>query len=159
VIGGGPEAGSAARLIGRLHLQDCVRMAGARDRSQIRAAFVGADAFVTAATLESFGIAALEARCAGLPVLAREGTGVSDFIRHDREGLLVASDAAMAEAIARIATSPTLRDRLNTHNRLVPPAITWADTLAGCCRLYETAGASGIGAFHDVPASEVVRAR
>ena len=60
---------------------------------------------------DRFGIAALEARCAGLPVIAFAGTGVSDFISHDRNGLLVADDAGMVEAIRALAWSPSAPGR------------------------------------------------
>ena len=51
-------------------------------------ALQSADVYLTTARLEAFGIAALEARAAGLPVLAPRGTGVDDFVDDGVEGLL-----------------------------------------------------------------------
>ena len=86
-------------------MTDWVRLTGQLDQPAIRAVFDDADLYLSPATLESFGIAALEARCAGLPVIAFAGTGVSDFIEHGRNGLLVGSDAEMVEAITRLVAS------------------------------------------------------
>ena len=76
---------------------------------QLRSIYRQADLFVAPAFLESFGIAALEARCAGLPVLAMRGTGITEFVADRREGLLADGDAGMTKALVEIATNTELR--------------------------------------------------
>ena len=49
--------------------------------------------------MESFGIAAIEARAAGLPIVARADSGIREFVQHGVEGLLAADDDEMVEAI------------------------------------------------------------
>ena len=72
-------------------LDDVVELVGRLTRDEIRELFSSADIFVAPANLESFGIAALEARCAGLPVVAKARTGIREFVEHGREGLLARS--------------------------------------------------------------------
>ncbi len=84
------------------------------------------DLFVAPAFLESFGIAALEARCAGLPVLAMRGTGITEFVADRREGLLADGDAAMAAALVEISRDAELR----RGDRRAQPDDPAADRLA-----------------------------
>ena len=59
---------------------------GASPGQKIRELLQRCDVYLAPATLESFGIAALEARSAGLPVIGMAGGGISDFIEHGVEG-------------------------------------------------------------------------
>lgn len=139
IIGDGPQRPMMERYLRRHHMADWVHLRGSATRKEIGEALARADIFVTAATLESFGIAALEARSAGLPVVARAGTGMADFITHRREGLLTASDAEMVEAIVELVEAPAVRARISAHNRLIAPAISWENVMARCEALYKDA--------------------
>ena len=68
--------------------------------------------FVLPSIRESFGIAALEARCAGLPVVAMRGSGAEDFLSDKSNALLAADDAALAAGMARLTVDDALRSRL-----------------------------------------------
>jgi glycosyltransferase involved in cell wall biosynthesis len=129
ILGDGPDRAVVERHLRRHRMEDFVSLPGQVDRSQIRALYERADMFVAPANLESFGIAALEARCAGVPVVAKSGGGVGEFIRQGREGFLVDSDADMTAAVVRLARDVELRERISTHNRKVECAITWAEVL------------------------------
>jgi len=82
------------------------------DRAALRALYRGSHAFVLPSRHESFGIAALEARAAGLPVIGRAGNGLAEFIRDGEDGFLCDSDAGMTEAALRLARDPDLWRRL-----------------------------------------------
>ncbi|MSR36313.1 MAG: glycosyltransferase family 1 protein [Gemmatimonadetes bacterium] len=139
VIGDGPERGRMAALARRLGIADAVDFAGYLPRAEIRARFARSDAFVLVSVLESFGIAALEARAAGLPVVARSETGMAELLEHGREGLMATSDAGVVEQIVRLGTEPGLRARIAAHNRSVPPSVSWTSTIARHLELYERA--------------------
>lgn len=138
VVGDGRLRGAATRYLSR-HGMAWVRLLGNRTSEQVRDLLHQADLFVAPARLESFGIAALEARCAGVPVVALEGTGVGDFVKHGREGLLVGSDEDLAAAIVRLAGSPEARATMSAHNRRTPPPVSWSHTLLATERAYARA--------------------
>jgi glycosyltransferase involved in cell wall biosynthesis len=125
VVGSGPKWTAARRYLDNHDMTSWVRLPGRVGRVDVARMYRSADLFVAPADLESFGIAALEARCAGLPVLARSSAGVGEFIRHGREGLLARDDAQMVEHLTRLATDDALRDSIRRHNRRTPCPITW----------------------------------
>lgn len=139
LVGDGPLRGRLERLIHRWGLQDCVELAGQMDRAAIRDLYRGADVYIAPATMESFGIAALEARCAGLPVLARRRTGIADFVTDGVHGRLADGDRELAAALAEIASSPQLRARMTAHNRAHLPETGWDDVLQRCDLTYKVA--------------------
>jgi glycosyltransferase involved in cell wall biosynthesis len=104
--------GSYGRLLAwvarRAGVQDRLHLAGWLDREALRALYRDSDVFLLPSTKESFGIAALEARTAGLPVLGRAGTGLADYIQCDEDGILAGSDRELARMIVRLAQNPAL---------------------------------------------------
>ncbi|HEY5134224.1 MAG TPA: glycosyltransferase family 4 protein [Candidatus Nanopelagicales bacterium] len=142
IVGDGPMAAQVRRHIERhgLTYGPCVvDLAGRLAPDQVRATLAASDVFVAPAKMESFGIAALEARTAGLPVLAYAETGIATFVRDEQEGLLATDDRAMTLAMARIATDDELRRRISEHNRTTEPAEAWPNVLATVEHAYEQA--------------------
>ena len=139
IVGDGPERKNLERLVAKLDLRENVFFFGHRTREQIRDMFANADIFVMPSTMESFGLAALEARTAGLPVVAMAETGVADFIHEEREGLLATSDAHLIEQLARLARDNDLRERITEHNRDRLPPLGWQGVIARHVRLYREA--------------------
>lgn len=139
VIGEGPQRKAMERYLSRHGMTNWVDLPGRCTRDRIREVYRRADLFVAPANLESFGIAALEARCAGLPVVAMANTGIREFVAHGVEGLLAASDADLAAGLARLARSPQLRGRIAEHNRSVLPPVTWDDVIARSNAVYKRA--------------------
>jgi glycosyltransferase involved in cell wall biosynthesis len=89
--------------------------------------------------MESFGIAALEARCSGVPVLARRRTGIADFVEDGVNGRLADNDRELARALAEVAAAPELRRRMTEHNRAHVPETGWDDVLQRCDLAYKVA--------------------
>jgi len=125
LIGTGPDLGRVTERIERHGLGDVVRLLGRLPRPSVRAAYCGADVFLAPAELESFGIAALEARVAGLAIIARRGTGIASFVTNGTNGLLVDDDAGLTDAIVRCARDRPLVERVQHHNRTVLPDLGW----------------------------------
>lgn len=142
LFGEGPERARLERFAERHDLTDWVSMPGRVGRDELRERYWQSDIYLTPARLEAFGIAALEARTAGLPVVARADTGVGDFVVDGVSGLLGADDDALAEGLARLVTDSGLRARIAGHNRDVAPDQDWPSVAALAESEYQRAGAS-----------------
>lgn len=123
IIGDGPLL-AAARLRARTLP---VTFTGRLDRSEMRAVYATAHLFWQPSIHESFGIAALEARCAGVPVLARTQAGTSSFITDGVNGLLVNSDDAAVRAAVSIQAKQL--GAMRAHNEATEPSVTWEHVL------------------------------
>ncbi|MFG2528373.1 glycosyltransferase family 4 protein [Streptomyces sp. NPDC048516] len=125
--GAGPSVRPIQRYLRRNGMDSWIRFAGRLQPWEVRELLAGADLFVNPSRRESFGIAALEARTSGLPVLARAHTGVADFVRHNREGALCGHSAfALADEVLWLARTPGARRTLAAHNWETEPVhCTW----------------------------------
>lgn len=138
IVGDGPLRPAIEYMVAALGLRDVVTLLGYQPRSTIRDYFSRAHIFVSTCAIESFGLAALEARTAGLPVVART-SGVVQFIRHGEEGLLAHTDAELADQLRTLITDHHLRTAIAEHNRITPPAFGWDSVLPQHLSLYRTA--------------------
>lgn len=139
VVGDGPERGRLERAISRYGLGDQIEVAGQRSRSEIRDLLASSDVFVLPTVRESFGIAALEARCAGLPVVAMRASGVAGLIEHGLEGLLAESDVELVSHVARLVYDSELRAAISDHNRRTSPPFDWPRTVDAHLAIYREA--------------------
>ncbi len=140
VVGDGPQRPRLERDIARLGLSESVELRGGQQRARIRELYRRADLYLAPAVLESFGIAALEARCAGIPVIARAGTGIADFIRNGEHGLLATSDAGLAQALLALAASPQRRAAMSAAALQDVTEWGWDEILQRCQLAYKVAG-------------------
>jgi glycosyltransferase involved in cell wall biosynthesis len=139
LIGDGPVRGRVEAAVAEQGLEGVVELRGRLDRARVREAYAHADVFLAPAELEAFGIAALEARTAGLAVVARRGTGIEEFVADGTDGLLVADDREMTEAIVHLARDARLLDGIRAHNRVVRPEFGWVRVLDAADREYRRA--------------------
>lgn len=138
VLGEGPDRRKVEALVRRRGL-DWVSLPGRVSRDELRERYAAADVYLSPARLESFGIAALEARTVGLPVIGRSGSGISEFVNHGVNGLVVSSDSQMADAIARLAGDPQAVAGMRAWNVTHQPAQDWANVAAVAVAEYERA--------------------
>lgn len=141
IVGDGPRHADLQRQVDELGLDDWVTLLGQRDPAQIRALLHESDLFVATSRQESFGIAALEARSAGLPVLGYLGNGLSDFIVDGVEGVLAADADEMAEALATLLTRPDELDRLRKTTMNFPASVGDDAAMSAVDDLYRRARA------------------
>jgi glycosyltransferase involved in cell wall biosynthesis len=139
IVGDGPQLAQIRRLVGWYGLQDMVELVGRASQPEIKDILARSDIYVAPAHLESFGLAVLEARCTGLPVVAYANTGIKDFISHEQEGLLVSGDNGMIDALVRLVTDHDLRNRITRHNQAASPPFDWETVLEQCEYLYDRA--------------------
>ena len=116
-----------------------LELPGQLSRVELRALYERADAFVLPSERESFGIAALEARAAGLPVIAMLAGGARDFIRQGVDGLLAVDERDLARAIERMALDAPFRAYVSRRNAASAPPYDWKDVAAEHERVYAAA--------------------
>lgn len=87
MVGEGPERASAQALARRLGVHDRVRFLGRQDR--IEEIMLLADVFLLPSELESFGLSALEAMAAEVPVVGSDAGGLPEVVRHAETGFLL----------------------------------------------------------------------
>ena len=137
IVGSGPQASSLAAAVQRGGMAEWVTLPGRLTRFEIQQLYATADVYLAPAELESFGVAALEARCAGLAVVAMASGGVGEFIRHGVEGFLVDDDRAMAAAASELLASPMQLRKIQEHNRFTDPVMTWDTVVDQHLRAYQ----------------------
>jgi glycosyltransferase involved in cell wall biosynthesis len=140
IAGDGPDRVALTRLALTLGVADRVELPGQLSREGLRRLYARADAFVLPSERESFGIAALEARAAGLPVIAMLDSGARDFLRQGVDGLLARDERDVARAIGRLAVDAPFRGYVARHNASTPPPYDWAEVAALHERIYVAAG-------------------
>lgn len=138
VVGAGPMLPAMQRRVRRRGLS-WVDLRGRQSREQIRELMCRADVFVAPAIMESFGIAALEARCAGIPVVADRRGGVCTFVQDGVEGMLTADDTSMAAAVASLAADPGARSAMAARSRDTPVPVSWSIVTAQVDAVYAAA--------------------
>lgn len=91
IIGDGPLQKSVKHQIQRLHLKSSVTLTGYLTKDKIASQLRGHDALVLSSDVETFGVAPIEAMAVGLPVIATDCGGPSDYITPNT-GLLIPKD-------------------------------------------------------------------
>lgn len=116
-VGDGPEREPLERLAAELRLD--VRFAGAVGQDELRAFYDDAQLFCLPTFAEGLGVVLLEAMACGLPVVSTQVMGVPEVVDDGETGLLVGAGRAdlLADALARLATQPELRERMGRAGR------------------------------------------
>lgn len=112
ILGGGEEEADLTTLIESLGLHGRVFLLGfTEDAARFLPAF---DIFLLSSITEGLALVILEAGLAELPVIATSVGGIPEVIEDQKTGLLVPSRNAdaLANAIDKLITSPTLRTSL-----------------------------------------------
>ncbi|MEZ5116393.1 MAG: glycosyltransferase family 4 protein [Candidatus Nanopelagicales bacterium] len=125
LVGDGPERGRLERFLRDHDLAGRVTLTGRLGHDEILDLYARSDVFVQPSVRESFGLAALEARTAGLPVVARSQTGIGEFVADGVDGFLAPDDEGLADALVRLGRDPALTAAIAAHNATHPPAQTW----------------------------------
>jgi glycosyltransferase involved in cell wall biosynthesis len=128
VVGDGPERRSVEKMVRERGLDKIVRVLGEVSDDELIAAYAMADLFVmpnipVAGDSEGFGLVTLEARAAGLPVIASSLEGISDSLSSADDGILVppGNAEAFVEAIDRLLEAElTVEARLRRRRRIEP---------------------------------------
>jgi len=142
LVGDGPQRPAVEAAVTRLGMAQWVHLPGRTTREGLGRVFAAADAYVAPAVWESFGLAALEARCAGLPVAGMAGSGLAEFVADGVEGRLATDDRDLARVLADWAVRREAVARTARHNAVTLPAVTWDRVLPATLGEYRAARAA-----------------
>ena len=138
LAGGGPEEEALRERLGA----DATFL-GWLEGEELARAYASADLFLFASRTDTFGQVILEAQASGLPVVAVAEGGPLSLIEHGRSGLLCPPEPrALADAVGRLASSPTLHARLAEGGLAAVRSRTWKASLAALAQGY--AGSLGL---------------
>ena len=112
IAGDGPLRESLERQVADLGLRDRVLFLGHTD--QVPIFLRSLDVFLLASKFEPLGIALLEAKAAGLPIVATRVNEIPDIVIHGQSGVLVPAETpgVMAEALLSLLEDRIRRGRL-----------------------------------------------
>jgi glycosyltransferase involved in cell wall biosynthesis len=126
-------------MAAELGIGEQVSFPGQLSREALRDLYARAHLFVLPSERESFGLAALEARAAGLPVVAMLASGARDFIRQGENGLLARDRSELTRFIARFALEPSFHAYVAHRNRSTPTGFDWSDVVPMHLAIYRAA--------------------
>lgn len=113
MVGDGPEREPAEDQIRALGLEHDVVFVG--KMAEVEKILVHADLFLLPSEMESFGLSALEAMAAGVPVVASQAGGICEVVKNGETGLTapIGDVEQMAEHATRILTDSELAHRFS----------------------------------------------
>ena len=146
IIGEGPERASLEAAVRDRGLGDRVTLLGARDSDEVLSELRRAELFVLPSLSEAAGVANLEAMATGVPVVATDVLGMSEYVAKGRTGVLVrpGSAPALREAVRELLESPERRAALGRAARAsVCRHFAHADQASSLVRCWEGDDATG----------------
>jgi glycosyltransferase involved in cell wall biosynthesis/predicted metal-dependent phosphoesterase TrpH len=148
LAGGGPEEDALRRRLGAGSSGDdegdVATFLGWLDREQLASAYASADLFLFCSRTDTYGQVIAEAQASGLPVVAVAEGGPLSLIADRHTGWLCAPDPdSLAGAIAQLASSAFLRERLARAGRDAVRGRTWDTALKELAVGYERGLALG----------------
>ena len=99
LVGEGPEEQNLRELIAQYQLEKNVYLVGKKTKIEVVELLNRSDVFVSSSHLETFGVAALEAICCGIPVLATDSGGPREFITNSNGRLCEDSVDSLKQGI------------------------------------------------------------
>ena len=117
VVGDDPVVPQLKALCVENGVSSQFKFLGWQPQSQLQSIYANCDLFVMPSLVEAFGMVFLEAMASGLVAVGTNTGGIPEIIQHDYNGLLVpvGSPEDLAQAIARLASDPALRLRLQVN--------------------------------------------
>ncbi len=118
VVGDGPERGRLEALARDLGVR--ATFTGDRPLEGVLEAYVAADVFALLSSYEPWGVVVNEAAACGLPLVLSERVGAArDLLGDGESGVLVPVEDvdAAADALARLASDPVLRESMGARSR------------------------------------------
>ena len=142
VVGDGPERGLLVKLTKSLRLEDKIDFLGELDRKATLQQMARSNVMALPSVMESLGAVYFEAMSLGVPVLATAGEGISAYIEHGIDGILVSSedDEQLDSELRRLHSFPPERARSigsAGRRRFLASGPTWRANVAASLELFD----------------------
>jgi glycosyltransferase involved in cell wall biosynthesis len=140
MYGEGELRDNLQELAVKLNISDIVSFKGWINNEILYDLYPNYDIMIMPSLSESFGVAALEASSAGLPVIASNIGGVPEVVKDGVTGILVepGDPEKLAEAILKLASDVELRKKMgNAGREFVAQNYRWENCLKQMIELYE----------------------
>jgi glycosyltransferase involved in cell wall biosynthesis len=118
LVGDGPAMHSLRSLIRKLRLKDNVKFYGKIPHKKLGKIYRDHDIFLTASTMETFGLVVMEAMACGLPVIGVNKYAIPDLVLHGKNGFISKpfDDKEIAGYIEKLVKNKKLRERLGKNS-------------------------------------------
>lgn len=91
IVGAGPEIDNLQNIVNQCDMQERITLLSEVGRDKLERIYNDSDAFVLASRTETFGVVFIEAMATGMPVIATDCGGPSDFV-NEKNGYLIPVD-------------------------------------------------------------------
>lgn len=128
IIGDGPEKDNLQKLIRQFHLENDVELTGAKSPKGTMEYMDACDIFCLPSWSEGFGMVYLEALAHRKPVIAVEGQGIADIIKHGEAGYCIKPGnlKELLNYLQSLIDDPDKRNRMGLRGQmLVENNYTW----------------------------------
>lgn len=118
---------------------DWINFPGRLTQPQLADLYATADVFVAPGVKDSFSIAGVEARAAGLALLTRAESGLGQDLMDGTEGRRATSDEALSQILAGWIVNPSEVEAIKAHNRQAGSRFDWSEVLPQTEAIYRWA--------------------
>lgn len=141
IVGDGHMRGELESLADREHVRDGTTFAGFIDDDELVAALKSSDVVVVPSRFEPFGIVALEAMAAGVPLVVSRVGGLAEIVEDSVDGIEVEPNnpSAIAAATVRILSDRELVSRLVTKGEEKVKSYSWENVAKRTLGVYQEA--------------------
>jgi UDP-glucose:(heptosyl)LPS alpha-1,3-glucosyltransferase len=122
-----------------LNIGDRVVFSGAVQKEELSCMYGGSDVFCMPSKFDTFGMAALEAMAASLPVLISSNVGAKDLVKNEVNGFIV-NDPDMEDEIASrvvLLSNPEIRRRMGDEAFRTALSCSWDSVASRMEEIYE----------------------
>ncbi|GAI39883.1 unnamed protein product, partial [marine sediment metagenome] len=127
IAGRGKDADRLRQLIGRLGLEDSVKLLGWVSLADVVKLYQRAAVAVQPSAKEGWGFLATDAGACGTPVVATRVPGLTDSVKDKKTGFLYehGNIDEMTDHLERLLTNEKLRRKMGEANRKWTSTLTW----------------------------------
>lgn len=135
IAGDGPLRNAISRQIDRQGVTS-ISLLGRLTKSELKQEYAHAAAYIQLSRFEAFGLAAAEAQASGLPVIGLRVSGISDFVEHQADGFLGASDEEIERFLETSILDPHILQHLSENINVSQKPYHWNRVLDSYDSLY-----------------------